>query len=203
MGGGSETSGAAQMSALGSVGALSGDDTPEYVAEYGNFTIVPEIALNYNGNMEFVTQFIQQLALDFDGPADEVPHKVVFRTDAEFSHWEIMVDNTGTLTGDRLHFEVQRYSSFTHGRAFFYQTPNETGTKDVDSVDIIETPSHIFTKGVRIFDMEGSSDIYTFAGITINDSAQRTLGVINIGVEVANAAGLDPAFTPGSWTVVN
>ncbi|MFO7782457.1 MAG: hypothetical protein R6W94_12630, partial [Spirochaetia bacterium] len=86
--------------------------------------------------------------------------------------------------GTRFHYEVRKYSDYTHGFMYAYLT---SGNSAVDTVDIVSTDDWTFTKVVRLFNIDGSMDesgqteINIFAGINRNDGNERVLGVTRKG----------------------
>lgn len=192
-------SGAALISRSVTAGPAAGISPVQYATvpadafydEYSNFYVVPQIAINYNDPLGLFTSDLEQVAdgayTELDGTDGftrryTVPWEpaVVFNTNDDFSRWERVEIGAGFSQlrveqhdgyargslfqsegqGGRAYLEVVKTDIYTYIKYFRLRSPDG---------DILEGYNPDNTTGFVYFDL--------FAGISNNDTLERTIGV--------------------------
>lgn len=142
-------------------------DYDSLFAEYNNLIIVPELAHNYNNWIEVTVQPTIENNMDSQWDESSVSsftHEYVdeysaIRANADFSEYEFYQNGTA----ERRYLRVKESLDYSHGLLI---VDGLSGGTSMDSVEIVETEAFIYSKVVRIHDMNTTPLLQLFVSIT-------------------------------------
>lgn len=187
----------------------------EYYDEFSNFYVVAQVGENYNLPLEQINSEIQDYANDssinwtnlagnalFTQQAVFTDRGFVINANDDFSAWE-----TITITSElRRHMRVVQKDGYVLGTLFMtHAGPNGSN----EMLEIIKSDNYTYTKIFRVRNPDGddlkeynsnntSGSVFfdMFAGITMNDELQHSLGIKRYDMTEIEGTAATHDYTP-------
>jgi len=194
--------------------ALTGDGTtvasravvdPENLHDvYGAMVMVPETALNYNGTVNlFYDQFLPEIKTRTrnsyaEAGTDYTNQLIVNESDGmnflmrrndDYSSFEYYLEYPGDTpapyASEQWYVRIKSYPDYIHALILFYHTSTHNA---YDSVEMIQTKNKIYTKCLRLFNMDDTGSINTTVPTQTNIAA--FVGITDLSSTDNNTTGL-------------
>ena len=198
--------------------ARSGQQS-EFYAEYSNFYIVPQIALNNTIPQENLVRDITNLINSTDTQWEEINTSEgftksvlidhaegVLRTNADYSDWDFV---SIASNGLRRHLRTTQKDGYIHSRLIIQLANLDTP----EALEIIETEDSIYIRSMRVRDADGDPAGYynpdstggtvyfdQFVAITKKDGFERTLGMKKYEHSTISSPIADDPYIPDTST---